>query len=269
MENLKNTKKEFHYSIKIVSALYGIILYLYAPMLIMKITNYDLSKNVKTTISLVIAAILCLWFLPGVIGIPKKGTIKDNLIRIGLTRPKKCSRHILLGIILAVITLTGMLIGSILTGLYAFHIETISMDQIYFSLLPGITEEIIFRGFIMAIFLELYNNFKKAAFFQCLVFMILHIGNFHINVLKIIDLLGVFVLSVGFTYVAYKTKRLLAGIIFHFLHDSFLFVVQPAQNITFAINEAVLFYGSLFLSVILLIFVTKFFVEKFIYSNNN
>lgn len=255
-------KKELHYSIKILFTMYSMILYLFAPRLVEMITGINLSKIQSTSISLVVAAILFLWFIPLVIGVPKKQKLGKTFYTIGLRKPNKIGIHILLGIVLGCCTLGGMLIGSLIIGGYTFNIENLSINQIYFSILPGIFEEIIFRGFLMSIFVMLYKNTKKAAIIQCIIFVLLHIGSFEFDWHKIVDLYGVFVLSIGFTYVAYKTRNLLAGIIFHYLHDAFLFVVQLNQETVFSPLQAFIFYGCLTLSVVLVIIITKVVTER-------
>lgn len=255
-------KKELHYRLKIVCTLYGVILYTMGPKLIVMITDKDLSKNLSTTISLIIASLLCFWFLPKVIGVPKKEGIGQNLYNIGFRKVKKPIIHIALGLFFATCTLIAMYVGSLLTGEYIFDISTISFEQIYFSFLPGVFEEIIFRGFIMAIFLSLYKNIRKAAFVQCVVFVLLHIGSFEIDWLKFIDLFGVFIMAIAFTYVAYKTKNLLAGMIFHTIHDAFLFVVQPNQDIVYSPVQALYFYGCLMIGVVVVIFVTTYVAKR-------
>lgn len=65
-----------------------------------------------------------------------------------------------------------------------------------------------------------------------------------------------------------KTKSLLAGMVFHFLHDAFLFVVQLDQGIVFNPTEAFIFYGCLFVSVGLGIVVTNLMTRKYDMSKN-
>lgn len=255
-------KKEPHYRIKIVCTLYGVIFYLYAPVIIEKITHIELSRNMSTTVSILLAGILSFWFLPKVVKIPSSSTIRENLNQIGFRRPTKIYLHISLGIILAMCTLSGMFIGSKLISEYVFNTNMISFDQIYFSLLPGIFEEIIFRGFIMAIFIGVYKDIRKAALIQCIVFVVLHIGSFEMDWLRAVDLLGVFAMAIAFTYVALKTRNLLAGIIFHTLHDAFLFVVQPSQDFVYSPMHALLFYSSLIISILIAIGITNLIVKK-------
>lgn len=238
-------KKERHYGLKIISVLYGTLLYIYTPTLIEKVLGIAMNTYTKTSISLVLATLLCFYFLPKIVGVPHVGSIEENMRAIGLRIPAKVSKHMGLGVLLSICTLSAMLFGSLLTGEYVFDGGTLSLEHIYFSLLPGVFEEIVFRGFLMTILMGLYKDVKKAGLVQCLSFVAFHIGSFDINWLKLIDLLGVFALAVAFTYVAIKSRSLLAGMVFHTLHDAFLFVVQPHQDIVFSPVQALLFYGVL------------------------
>jgi hypothetical protein len=49
--------------------------------------------------------------------------------------------------------------------------------------------------------------------------------------------------------VAYKTRTLLAGMIFHFLHDAFLFFVQVPGGEYKGLQENMIFYGILWLMI--------------------
>jgi len=57
------------------------------------------------------------------------------------------------------------------------------------------------------------------------------------------------VIAVAFTYSAYKTRTLVAGIVFHFLHDAFLFLPQVPGGVYIGVFENIAFYASLWLMV--------------------
>jgi len=65
------------------------------------------------------------------------------------------------------------------------------------------------------------------------------------------------VMALGFTYVAYKTRSLVAGIVFHYFHDAFLYFVQPSGGISTGILDNAMFYGVLWLMVGLGCVITK------------
>jgi hypothetical protein len=63
------------------------------------------------------------------------------------------------------------------------------------------------------------------------------------------DVVSVMIIAVGFTYAAYKTRALIAGIVFHFAHDALLFVVQVPGNGVSGFAENAAFYGALWVMV--------------------
>ena len=81
--------------------------------------------------------------------------------------------------------------------------------------------------------------------------------------LALFDIFSVMVVAVGFTYVAYKTNSLLAGIVFHYFYDVFVIFVQiPGGFAHASLAENTIFYGSLWLMVGIGCIITKYFVEK-------
>jgi hypothetical protein len=71
------------------------------------------------------------------------------------------------------------------------------------------------------------------------------------------------VIAVAFTYTAWKTRTLVAGIVFHFLHDAFLFVPQLPGTDVFTVSENIIFYGCLWLAVALWLILVKAASERF------
>lgn len=63
-------------------------------------------------------------------------------------------------------------------------------------------------------------------------------------------------------YAAYKTRSLVAGIVFHYLHDAFLFFVQPPESAYTGVVDQVLFYALLWSMVGLGCLFTKLATER-------
>jgi membrane protease YdiL (CAAX protease family) len=74
---------------------------------------------------------------------------------------------------------------------------------------------------------------------------------------------SVAIIAVGFTYIAYKTKSLIPGMIFHYLHDTFLFAVQLPGGEYAGFRDNMFFYAGLWTSVLLSMAMTKLLVERF------
>ncbi len=223
--------------------------------------NVQLSKLTTSLITFMIAAFAAFVLFPKVLKQPFD-TIKLSryLRQLGFYLPEGAWKHILLGIVLAACTLSGMLIGSLLTGRYAFDPNTINATQIIFSINPGIWEEFFYRGVIMFLFLRLTGSLKRAALLQILLFGVTHIKG--VGIWDWIDVLSVMILAVAFTYAAHKTRTLVSGIVFHFLHDAFLFVPQVAGADYVGLGENLAFFGSLWVMVVVGIFLVKAASEK-------
>ncbi|MBS3784110.1 MAG: CPBP family intramembrane metalloprotease [Anaerolineae bacterium] len=140
-----------------------------------------------------------------------------------------------------------MLIASLLTGEYVMDMSTINLPHLVFSVNPALWEELFYRGVLMILLLEATHSLKKASVIQVVLFGLMHIKG--TDVWAIVDVFSVAVLAIGFTYVAYKTRSLVAGIVFHYVHDAFLFLVQVPEGVQTGVTDSLLFYGLLSLAL--------------------
>jgi len=76
----------------------------------------------------------------------------------------------------------------------------------------------------------------------------------------VLNSLGV---DVGFIYTAYKTRSLVPSILFHFLHDTFLFVVQVSRNAALSNAQDAVFFVSLWVSIGVWCLATKVSAKRF------
>jgi len=224
--------------------------------------DIPLSRLQISIIAFVVTSVSVLWFFPRIIKSPfGKVTVLEFIRKVGLSRPSRVYLYILPGIIAALITLSGMYIGSLLTGKYVFDPSKITFAQAVFSLTPGIWEEILFRGVIMIILLRLTQSYKKAFIIQIILFGIVHIKG--TDLISFIDAFSVLIIAIAFTNIALKTKSLIPGIIFHYLHDTFLFVVQLPDDGYIGFRDNAFFYSSLWVSVLACIFVVNKLVKRY------
>jgi membrane protease YdiL (CAAX protease family) len=230
--------------------------------LIKKQLNIDLSKLELSIIAFILTTLSTFLLFPKVFKIPfGKLSITDFIYKIGLYPSKKIFGFILIGVVAALTTLSAMLIGSIITGRYEFDSSTINLAHAIFSLTPGIFEEVFYRGIIMIVLVRMTNSLKKAAIIQVLIFALAHIKGF--DFFSIVDVFSVMIIAIGFTYLAYKTNSLIPGIVFHYLHDTFLFSVQIPGGEYIGFRDNVFFYSILWLSIGVLIVITKQLSEKY------
>lgn len=176
-----------------------------------------------------------------------KLSLAEYTHRLGFYLPAKVWKHIALGVVLALCTLGGMLAGSLITGRYVLDRRVFSLEHLVFSLNPGTWEEFFFRGIIMVVLLQRVRTLRQAALIQIVLFGLTHIKG--LDLTAWLDVLSVIILAAAFTYTAYKTRTLVAGIVFHFLHDSLLYVVQVPGGEYIGLWENLAFFVGLWVMV--------------------
>jgi hypothetical protein len=208
----------------------------------------EVSKLFRSVTNLVVVSLVAFVVYPKVLGIPfGRIDTRTFLRKVGFFLPNNGWKHILLGLVLAFFTLSGMLTASILSGKYQMDLSTINLSHLLFSLNPALWEELFYRGVLMILLLKLTGSFRKAFIIQVLVFGLLHIKGF--DFWSLVDAFTVGVIAIGFTYTAYKTQALAAGIVFHYFHDAFLFFVQLPKGVPSSTADNAVFYGLLWLMV--------------------
>ena len=187
-------------------------------------------------------AILWAIIVPLVLGLPNRREFIGYAKSIGLAKLKPILRSIGLGIITAVITLTFMLLANFMASLFngqvafipAFLVDPFTIN-IYTSLMPGIWEEVAFRGVMLVLILKiqkkhlsiignglLFGAFHSvnilAGFLNAIFFGVeYNRENFIPTLFQIVytTMLGIFL-----AYMFVKTKMLLPCIIMHYLIDA-------------------------------------------------
>ena len=230
-------------------------------LLLTKIIGLELSKLVKSILLFVITTGAVLLFFPKIFGIPF-GKIRMNewLAKVGFYLPTRFLKHILLGIVLGCISLTGMLLGSFFTGKYVVDLSRITASHLIFSLTPAIWEEILFRGVIMILLIQYSGNLKKAFWWQILIFALCHIKGFEL--IDLVELFSIALIGYTLTLIAVKSRTLIAGIIYHYLHDAFLYFVQLPDGQYYGFVDNITFYSFLWSSLLINIFIIMLFTVK-------
>ncbi len=230
-------------------------------LLLRMFLDIEISVLLASVVNFVLAGIGALLLFPRRLKEPfGEVDSSEYLRRLGFYFPPHVWRHILLGMVLALCTLGGMLVGSIMTGRYVLDWSNIDLSHVVFSLNPGVWEEFYFRGVIMLVLILGGMSVRRAALIQVLLFGLAHIKGTGVWVW--LDVFTVILLGAAFTYSAHKTHTLVAGIVFHFLHDALLFVVQVPGAELFGFSEGAMFYGSLWIMVGVVCLLTKVASEK-------
>lgn len=210
--------------------------------------DLEVPKILSSIVNFLIAAFFAMVVFPKLLGSPiGKVDTGTFLKKMGLYLPKHSWRHVLTGVIFSLCTLSGMLVAALLTGKYQPNLSAISLEHLIFSLNPAIWEEFFFRGVLMILLLNKTKSFRTAALIQILLFGVMHIKG--AGLWEAIDVLAVLILGAAFTYTAWKTRSLVAGIVFHYIHDALLFFVQVPGDTALTNLQNAVFYILLVLMI--------------------
>ncbi|MBN2433578.1 MAG: CPBP family intramembrane metalloprotease [Acidobacteria bacterium] len=231
-------------ALSIAAPAFGFLLFLLVRLFL----KVEVPRLTMSLVNLAVAAFIAFVLFSRVFGVPfGKVAPGEFVCRIGLLPPPGAWKHALLGVVLAACTLGGMLAASFLTGRYVLNWDTLNLTHVVFSLNPGIWEEVFYRGVMMIALLGLTRSLPRAFMIQVVVFGLAHIKG--VDLLAMVEVVSVMVIGAGFTYAVHKTNALLAAMIFHFLHDAFLFLVQLPDGVYTGLMENALFYALLWLMV--------------------
>ncbi len=238
------------------------VLGFFLRLLLGVLLDVKISKLLASVLNFALAALGAFVVFPRLLKQPfGEVTLSEYTRRLGFYLPRDSWKHILLGVALALCTLLGILASSLLIGRYVLDGNTLTLSHILFSLNPGVWEEFFFRGIIMMVLLRATKSVRKAALIQTLLFGLTHIKGS--GLWSWVDVISVMVIALSFVYTAYKTRTLVAGIVFHFVHDALLFFVQVPGREYIGFAENVLFYVALWLGVGVACLLTKVAAEKF------
>jgi len=204
--------------------------------------------------------VVALYLLPSVLGLPNgRKSLRDYCQDIRLLPVKPLGRNILLGLLMATLTLSSILLAGLLTGHFVFDWSTVPALRWVKGLTRGIWEEVFFRGIILALFMRLFPK-RKAVFFATFLFAVVHLNPMNLNLPMVVDVISIFFMGLLFTYLVLKTGSLLPAIVFHYVHDIFVMLVQntPGANEPLA---STLLYACLWIALIIGAVLTKYIVE--------
>lgn len=206
--------------------------------------------------------ILALYLMPYVFGLPNgRKSLREYCYDIRLLPMSPVGRNILLGLLMAALTLGSIYLSSLLTGHFVLDwSSTVPPVRLVKGLTRGIWEEVFFRGIILVLFMRVFPE-RKAIFFANFLFAIVHLNPMAISLHTLVDVISIFFMGLLFTYLILKTGSLLPAMVFHYVHDIFILLVQntPGADETLA---SVFLFGFLWIALIIGAFLTKFIVDR-------
>ena len=206
--------------------------------------DLKMSKVFYPLVAFPLNFLIVFWLYPRKLRVPfGEVSATDLSKRIGLYMPDRPARAVLLGVVLAACSLTGMLIASLLTGRYVFDIENLSFEQFAFATVPAVWEEVYFRGIMMMVLLFALKDLRKAMVVLSAIFGLLHFRG--VGLWELVDIFSVTLIALVLVYATHRTNILLSAIVFHFLHDAFIFLVQVPDGEYVGTYENTIFFACL------------------------
>jgi len=181
-----------------------------------------------------VMALLWIFFVRRSLGLPNgKEPLKEYIKTIGLKPDSKLVRNIFLGISCSIIYFISIYIAGNIFGNYIFDLDVIFGNPgtsisfygwflFIFALIPGIWEEVSFRGVIITLNLRKYSR-TTVLIIVSILFGLVHFSNFTPGDFFLFTVLQViYAALLGFLlgYLFIKTKSLIPSIILHYLIDS-------------------------------------------------
>ena len=205
--------------------------------------------------------VLALYLMPSVLGLPNgRKSFQDYCRDIRLLPMTPLGRNILLGLLMATLTLSSTFLASLLTGHFVFDWSYVPALRWVKGLTRGIWEEVFFRGIILVLFMRVYPP-RKAVFFSTFLFAVVHLDPMDLSPEMIVDVVSIFFMGLLFTYLVLKTGSLLPAIVFHYVHDIFVLLVQNTPGAGKVLVET-LFYSFLWIALVIGAVLTKYIVER-------
>ena len=228
-------REHINVSTLVILILYVVFMYLALPIVLLFQPLVGSSSLGLLLLNFVVnfgfLALLLLIVVPLGLKLPKKEPFREFSQTIGLSSVKSLGRHLLIGIGTIVIYGLSTSLLAILLRIWAFDINTIFGEPTLFNfgwflfifmLIPGIWEEVTFRGIILNLQLKRYSQatsiILNGVLFGLFHFVNLLFGqNLYITSMQVIY---ASCLGIAFSYMYIKTQSLLPSILAHYLINS-------------------------------------------------
>ncbi len=215
-------------------------------------------KYLPSLITFFAIGFLVLVLMPYVLGVPNgRKSLKEYAYDIRLLPMSPVGRNIAIGLLIAALTLSSILLASKLTGHFVLDWGEVPPLRLVKGLTRGIWEEVIFRGIILVLLMRRFPT-RRAVLWSAFIFAIAHISGFSVD--KLVDLVSIFFMGLLFAYIVLKTGSLFPAIIFHYVHDIFINFVQTTPDASEPM-KSILLYGFLWIALAVGAVATKVIVE--------
>ena len=208
----------------------------------------------------VAAGVWALYVAPRLLGLPNgRKPFREFCADIRLLPVTPLARNILLGLLMAALTLSSILVASLLTRHFVLDWNFVSTLRWVKGLTRGVWEEVFFRGIMLAIMMRFYGQ-RKAVLWTTALFAIVHVNITNLTLEGAVDIVSIFFIGLLFAYLVLKTGSLLPAIVFHYTHDVFVLLVQNTPRAEEPM-ASILLYGFLWAALAVGAVLTRNIVE--------
>ncbi len=248
MASLRNRLLEHPIIACVLLVMIYLAFYILAEIVSLIITNRILvdspifAQTSRIAILFLTNAFVWFWLVPHSLHLPDgKVPLEKYIDSIKLDRPsgRPYAKNILFALVCVSIFCVGFLIASLLTGEYTFELDRIlgfPDDQgnlkslaFAFNVIPGVFEEIAYRGVILVLLLRKYSQ-KTSIIISGIMFGVSHLINiliYGVSWNTLTQVLTGILIGIFFAYIVLKSGTLLITVLIHYLYNSLsiLFVV--------------------------------------------
>ncbi len=209
----------------------------------------------------VAAGIWALYVTPRLLGLPNgRKPFREYCTDIRLLPMTPLWRNILLGVLMAALTLSSILLASLVTKHFVLDWSFVPPLRWVKGLTRGVWEEVFFRGIMLAILIRFYTQ-RKAVLWMTAVFALVHLNIMDVTFEGVVDVVSIFFIGLLFAYLVLKTGSLLPAIVFHYVHDIFVLLVQNTPGASEP-TASMLLYGFLWAALAVGAILTRRIVER-------
>jgi membrane protease YdiL (CAAX protease family) len=230
------------------------------PFLLLGLLELVPGTVVPVLLYFVAAGVWAMYVTPKLLGLPYgRRSLREYCTDIRLLPVAPLGRNIVLGVAMATLTLSGILLASLLTHHFALDWSTVPGLRWVKGLTRGIWEEVFFRGIILVMLMRFHPR-RRAVLLATFIFAVVHLDIAEMSLAAVVDVVSIFFIGLLFAYLVLKTGSLLPAIVFHYIYDIFVNLVQnaPGANVTTA---SVLLYAFLWTALAVGAWLTKYTVE--------
>jgi membrane protease YdiL (CAAX protease family) len=178
----------------------------------------------------VAAGIWALWVTPRILGLPNaRKPFREFALDIRLLPVSPVARNVALGLLMAALTLGAILLASLLTRHFVLDWGLVPPVRWVKGLTRGVWEEVFFRGIALAILMRFMRR-RTAVLTMTAIFAVVHLDVADLTIAGVVDVVSIFFMGLLFVYLVLKTGSLLPAIVFHYVHDIFVYLVQNAPG---------------------------------------